>query len=213
MIKDKEPKKDARGGLRDLREIFHPGIAFQKCANELAKFIAGIDAEGMAVAMAHAGDKYLYTLEGHWNGEGKPGAAWEEALGAITAADELIAAINKLGPLGRKIIIDGASVIEFNKTPHGEWLSNVSKLRDALRPKSTEIPARGRPKNSTRLQRLARLDLLFDCCQFLEKFKDSDAFLTLVPEMARAVHRITVEPNLPKNSQKFRNEWEGRSTV
>jgi len=36
-----------------------------------------------------------------------------------------------------------------------------------------------------------------------------DEVYKLVPELARAIHRVILDPELPKNSQLFRKEWEG----
>jgi hypothetical protein len=191
-----------------------PERLFRECAEELAPRIPGIDAEAMATAMAWAGERYLSALEAHWAGEGNFRNVLKSVADVADAAENLIDAISKLGPNGCQLALDCENFVSFLSTPYCRWILRLAEFKEKIAPEIEDTPFEGRPNMTTLYQRVARYDLLLYCCSFLDPFKEphEKAFLSLVPEMARAIHRILVEPDLPKNSQKFRNEWEGRSS-
>lgn len=190
-----------------------PGI-YRKDAKVLAETIPGCDPNAMAEAMYLAGEEYVKNLELHE--EGSPRIVMKSISEVLGAADELLKMLERLGPRGRTIVFNGnESIINFLKSEPGQWLLNLSDIKEDYAEELEELedtPFPGRPPNSIKAQHFARLSILIDCYRFLRHFVNDHekTVLSLVPKMARAIHRIVLDPELPKNSQLFRKEWELR---
>ena len=183
---------------------------YRTAATELSKRFPFTNAEELANWMNNEGAKYGSALELYWVGSPR------EQLKAIsTTANEagrLLLSISKLGPVARSMALgfDGDSFYSWLETDNGKWLSDLVRWEKRLRLELRKPQGRGRPKGGADLQRDIRMALLGHCWDFLEPMKETnrDKALKLVPELARAVHRIVCEPDLPKSSRLFDKEWE-----
>ena len=186
-----------------------PPGRYRGVANMLARKVPGIDAEAMAEGMALAGRRYERTLSIQQEG-GRRKVVKAVSTVAI-AAESLLNAINQLGPKGREIAL-GIRIgdIPFFMTEHGRWLQMLAGLKGQYTDELKDPPEAGRPLGSTEAQRNARYMLLLGCFRICEPNMagNEGAVLALIPEMARAVHRIICDPDLPKTSQLFRKEWD-----
>ena len=194
----------------NLLEALDPIRRYHKAATDLAKRIPFTNAEELADWMNNEGAKYGSALELYWAGSIK------EQLKAVSnmaiEAGRLLMSISKLGPVARSMALrfEGDGYHSWLKTDNGKWLSALARWEERLRNDLRKPQGRGRPKGSAELQREIRMALLGHCWDFLDPMKETqrDKALKLVPELARAVHRIVCEPDLPKSSRLFDKEWE-----
>lgn len=187
-----------------------PPGRYRGIASILARKVPGIDAEAMAEGMAEAGRQYELTLSIQWEGGRR------KVVKAVTtvavAAESLLNAINQLGPQGNQIAL-GSRIgdLPFLLTEHGQWLHTLACLKGPYEGELKDRPeGAGRPPGSTDAQRNARYTLLLSCFRICEPFMigNEDTVLTLIPKMAKAIHRIICDPKLSKTSQLFRKEWD-----
>lgn len=197
----------------DLTDLLHPIARFRTEAQRLSAELPGVDSEAMARTMAIEGAGYGVRMEIHW--EGSRRRRLKKLSDVSVAANQLLEAIFKLGPMGRLDALGHVGPLAdflFN-TEKGEWLLKLAKWEGDLAPELDDTPFPGRPEGTTKYQKQARSELLVACQEFLRPYaEESPGTLNwLVPEMARSIHRIVCDPNLEEDSQLFRKEWEGRS--
>ena len=206
-------KRKAPKGLapfNSLSEMLDPGQRYRKAAAELAKRIPFTTPEALAEWMSREGAVYAGGMEIYWAGSPR------EQLKAISnmamEAHRLLTSISKLGPVARSMALDydGAGFAAWIRTDNGKWLSGLAEWEERLRLELRKPQGVGKPKGGSALQRKIRLGVLRHCMEFLEPMKETqpDKALKLVPELARAIHRIVCEPDLPESSRLFDKEWE-----
>ena len=165
----------------------------------------------MATAMAIAADEYTKDLEFHW--EGSEIKILHNLSELADKAEAFLNALFNLGPQGRKVALgEDISIFPFIVSERGKWLMDLVINKKEALPWLEDTPFAGRPVGTTVAQQVARLKLLNTLNSFLTYHRNKIEFIparALVPEIARAIHRIVCDPDLPKDSQLFRKEWEG----
>jgi len=125
--------------------------------------------------------------------------------------------LGKLGPWGRTMIFKDVDLAqqEFLQTDQEKWLLRLTTLAEDYREELEDTPFPGRPSGTTLAIKKARRSVLKRCSAFLAPFTiDQNGVLSnLVLEMARAIHRTELEPDLPMESQLFRKEWKEMQDV
>jgi len=186
-------------------KAIHPASSdlFEKYATRLSKQLPGADPAALAEAMAAAAKKYTDIIEGYRDG-GK-GKLLRRVENASNHAARLIDALGELGPRGRNLTLQTTRPLqEFLDSEHGQWLVRISNLRISLREEFERKAEIGRPTGSTQDLKVARAVLLSECSMFLPQNPKSQ---TMVPSVARTIHRLMCEPDLPSKSQLFNKEW------
>lgn len=173
-----------------------------------------MESEALAVAMERLSYTYARTMVKHW--EGSRRVVMAAVSKAAKAADALFHALAALGPRGQAIALGReVDLVQFILYEEGEWVWNLVDRGQRMKAELDDKPWAGRPAGETSYQTEARALLLGECWAFLQTLEsfDTDKARKLVPELARAVHRVVIEPKLPKNSQLFNKEWDRMRAV